>query len=562
MSYSRDSENDLNYNRGTGSYTPNILYGYTNSSIEDIQLYAWECVDSTFLPEKMIGTIVYTREMPEIGSGIRICSSNGVYTVEGFLQRTGETTGVSSGLGYTYTYNRDSSKDTIIQANPPRNLFTDTTTLVSRMMLYDSTGGDSGYEIGQVVTSSSFRLYNPPHIIKFDSSGATTWYLDSDGDLYGCGDNQYGQQGISSSTSYVSSFTKRASNVRDFECTSTSTWYITNEDVLYGCGLNDSYQMGNGTTTNVETFTQIATNVNSVTANPITTWYITNDHKLYGTGNNNNGQHSTGGIDAVTTFTQRASDASIVKTGNGGVTWYLTTDGRLLGCGGNVQGNQGDGTGGVTPNRVTTFTQRASGVSTFDCTAQETWYVTTSGALYGCGRNNGGQQGISTDTARVVYFTQRASNVKSVKCSDTTTWYITNDNKLYGAGLNSKGQMGNGTTTNVTAFTQLASNVKEVYPDTYTTWYLTIDGKLYGTGDNSNGNQGSGDTTNVTTFTQRGTNVKSAVAKCFVINILNYYFTSWYLNNSNELYGCGDNQFGQQASGDTTNVTTFTKRAG
>ena len=52
---------------------------------------------------------------------------------------------------------------------------------------------------------------------------------------------------------------------------------------------------------------------------------------------------------------------------------------------------------------------------------------------------------------------------------------------------------------------------------------------------------------------------KSGASNEASVSTAKFQFT---LNNSNELYGCGDNQFGQQASGDTTNVTTFTKRAG
>ena len=36
--------------------------------------------------------------------------------------------------------------------------------------------------------------------------------------------------------------------------------------------------------------------------------------------------------------------------------------------------------------------------------------------------------------------------------------------------------------------------------------------------------------------------------------------TTWFLTNSGELYGCGQNDFGQQGNESTTNVNTFTKR--
>lgn len=442
----------------------------------------------------------------------------------------------------------------------PTKTFTTSTTLVAGMPLYDNTGTNLYRKVGNIIDSNTFEML--PTVVKFKSSGLTSWYLDSNGDLYGCGDNQYGQQGISSATTYVATFTKRASNVADFDCSIGATWYITTDNKLYGCGQNDKHQQGDGTTTNVESFTQRATGVSKVITNPYTTWYITTGGALVGCGNNNNGQQSTGNTTEVTTFTQRVASGVVdVKAGGGGVTWYLTSDGKLYGCGGNVQGNQGDGTGGTTPNYVANFTQRASNVAQFDCTSQETWYVTTDGKLYGCGRNNCGQQGIASSTARVLYFTQRATGVRKVACDSAVTWYITTDNKLYGCGSGTYGQQGGGTTNNVEAFTLRSSNAQDIFPSTRSTWYINTNGTLYGCGINTDGNQGVSDTsTNITTFTQRATNVSDCVALTTTI-VITYYYVTWYISHG-ELYGCGNNQYGQQGDGSTSNVTSFTHRAG
>lgn len=448
-----------------------------------------------------------------------------------------------------------------VSASPAR-VFTTTTTLSQSLPLYDNTGTELHRKVGTIVDVNSFTML--PTIVKFKSSGATSWYLDSNGDLYGCGDNTYGQQGISSATTMVTSFTKRASNVMDFDCSPGATWYITTGNVLYGCGQNDKHQQGNGSTTNVEAFTQRATSVSKIVTNPYTTWYITTSGVLYGCGNNNNGQQGDGTTNEVANFTQRATGVADVKTGGGGVTWYLTTGGALYGCGGNVQGNQGNGSGGTTTDIVKTFTQRATSVAAFDCSSQETWYLTAGGALYGCGRNNGGQQGIASSTARVLYFTQRATGVKKIACSDSggTTWYITTNDVLYGCGFGTNGQQGNGSTTNVDSFTQRATNVKNVYAGGRSTWYTTNDNKLYGCGVNANGNQGTGDTNTVTSFTQRATNVAAANTVQYNPTPLSYTYATWYVNNYGELYGCGANDLGQQGNGTTTDVLTFAYKAG
>ena len=139
------------------------------------------------------------------------------------------------------------------------------------------------------------------------TSANTTWILTSNGELYGCGSNEYGQQG-SGDTSNVLVFTKRAENVKEVSCSRYTTWYIDNNNNLYGCGYNKYGQQGSGvsgTSNNVLTFTKRAENVKEVSCSDNTTWYIDNNNNLYGCGNNGSGQQGTGGITKVLVFTKR-----------------------------------------------------------------------------------------------------------------------------------------------------------------------------------------------------------------------------------------------------------------
>lgn len=237
--------------------------------------------------------------------------------------------------------------------------------------------------------------------------------------------------------------------------------------------------------------------------------------------------------------------------------WYLTNKGNLYGCGDNSTGQQGSGD----TTQVNTFTKRAENVKDFDCsffatyTATVTWYLTNNGELYGCGWNDSKQQSAGHTVKSVLEFTKRADNVKSFACSAKTTWYIDNNGNLYGCGNAGDGAQGNGytgTQYNVSKFTKRAENVKYVTCSDYTTWYIDNNNDLYGTGRNEYGQQGLGSTTDASSFTKRASNVKDI--KCS----LN---TTWYLDNDNNLYGCGQNNYGQQGSGNTTQINTFTKRA-
>jgi len=100
--------------------------------------------------------------------------------------------------------------------------------------------------------------------VKTISAGnSTTWCIDNNNDLYGCGNNYYGQQGngTSGSGTDVLTFTKRASNVKDILYTGDVTWYMNESNNVYGCGYNLYGQQGNGesgSNKNVTSFTKRA----------------------------------------------------------------------------------------------------------------------------------------------------------------------------------------------------------------------------------------------------------------------------------------------------------------
>ena len=146
--------------------------------------------------------------------------------------------------------------------------------------------GDAGEVIsfdGYEYTLGTFKIDNlrmaisriiGKKVVKVCCSWYTSWYIDNNNDLYGCGYGSFGQQG-SGDTSDVSTFTKRASNVKEVSCSQFTTWYITDSGDLYGCG-DTAYE---------QTFTKRASNVKEVVCSTDTTWYIDNNNNLYGRGN-------------------------------------------------------------------------------------------------------------------------------------------------------------------------------------------------------------------------------------------------------------------------------------
>ena len=417
------------------------------------------------------------------------------------------------------------------------------------------------------------------------SSSETTWLLTKDGRLYGCGHNQYGQQG-SGDTSDVNVFTQRMPGltIASVYCSNKTTWFITTEGKLYGCGYGNDGQQGSGNTSNVNMFTQRmpGLTVESVHCSNKTTWFITTDGHLYGCGSDDAGQQGNGKNEVKeSTFTQKFYDpdaknnpiSRIVSFScSSDTTWFVTKDGYLYGCGSNGFGQQGDDDD--LGRWVETFTRKSynpySGVfktienaKNVACSSYTTWCVTTDGVLYGCGENASYHQGTGTSSSKD-RFAQRyydsegnnpIKNVESVYCSMSTTWIVTKDGKLYGCGDGTYGQQGNGNTGPVKRFTPRMPDltVKSVYCSNRATWFVTTDGKLYGCGYGICGQQGSGGTSDVNVFTQR-------MPDLTIASVASSNYTTWFVTSDGELYGCGSGYYGQQGNGGTDNVNVFTSK--
>ena len=119
--------------------------------------------------------------------------------------------------------------------------------------------GDYNYTLGGLKVGS-YRAVVGREVIKIRvfATVYTTWILTPNGELYGCGSNDDGQQsaGEPANIPYVLTFTKRASNVREVVCTEYTTWYIDNNNNLYGCGESGQGQQGSGNGNYVSVFTK------------------------------------------------------------------------------------------------------------------------------------------------------------------------------------------------------------------------------------------------------------------------------------------------------------------
>ena len=127
-------------------------------------------------------------------------------------------------------------------------------------------------------------------------NGQHSFIIKIDGSLWCCGDNQYGQLGLNDNTDRAT-FTKVTTNinndVKQVACGSTHTMIVKNDGTVWGCGENEEGELGISSTAQKTTFTQATTNVSDVkqiSCGYNYTMMLKNDDRLWACGTNHWGQ--------------------------------------------------------------------------------------------------------------------------------------------------------------------------------------------------------------------------------------------------------------------------------
>ena len=294
-----------------------------------------------------------------------------------------------------------------------------------------------------------------------------TFVLKTDGSLWGCGYNNYGQLGLND-TSDRTTFTQVTINinndVKQIACGQSHTIIQKNDGTLWGCGLNSSGQLGLGDTTTRYTFTRIANNINNdvkqIVCGSYHTFIIKNDGSIWACGNNDYGQLGLNTTDK-TSFTKVTAninnDVKQIACGQYH-TFIIKTDGSLWGCGYNYYNQLGLSDPANKHMFVKITTNINNDVKQIACGDNHTFILKNDGSIWACGRNNYGQLGLN-DTSDRTTFTQIAKNINNdvtqVVCGSYHTFIIKNDGSIWGCGNNVRGQLGLNTSNNSIIFTQV-----------------------------------------------------------------------------------------------------------
>jgi alpha-tubulin suppressor-like RCC1 family protein len=295
--------------------------------------------------------------------------------------------------------------------------------------------------------------------------GSYTAAIKTDGTLWTCGYNMFGQIGDStlidkSSPVYI---TGGVTSWKQVACGNVHTAAIKTDGTLWTFGLNNHGQIGDGTLIDKSSPVYITGGITSwkqVACGSYTTAAIKTDGTLWTFGLNNHGQIGDGTSISTTVFKSTPVQVGSLTTWKqvscGEVhTAAIKTAGTLWTWGYNFYGELGDGTlvdksSPVQVGLLTNWKQVACG---YFYTAA----IKTDGTLWTFGLNNHGQIGDGTSISTAVFKSTPVqvgllTNWKQVACGYSHTAAIKTDGTLWSWGFNDTGQLGDGTSISTTVF--------------------------------------------------------------------------------------------------------------
>jgi E3 ubiquitin-protein ligase HERC4 len=236
------------------------------------------------------------------------------------------------------------------------------------------------------------------------------------------------------------------------------TLILTKDGKVYSSGSNDYGQLGHDQPRKRPQL------VSGLDAHPITNIACGSMHSMalnqwgevFSWGSDNYGQlgHQLGGtLQIVPKLVKSLAPYHIIQIAAGQKhSIALTNAGEILVWGANDCGQLGLGT--VTPYEATpTCVSTLFGIpiALIACGANHTFAVSTSGAIFGWGKNTHGQLGLN-DTASKQFPTQlrtlRNSRVRYISCGDEFSTFLTLDGGVFSCGAGMYGQLGHGSHSN------------------------------------------------------------------------------------------------------------------
>ena len=311
--------------------------------------------------------------------------------------------------------------------------------------------GWNGYnQLAAVFSTTNTPVPVNTNIVQFALAGGTTLWVRPDLTLWSQGRNDSGQLGNggtnnSATPVFISSNVLSAAMGGNSGGSGFATsFFIKTDGTLWGMGYNYFGQLGIGNTTNAYTPVLVSSNVSSVAPGRLQTIFVKQDGTLWGMG-------SAMGLGGSPTNNPVCITNNVVTAVAGAFDeLFIKADGTLWGMGANNYGEITFSLSGATNSPVLWASNvMAASICSAGNVDSSVYAVKTDGTLWSVGGNNYGQLGNNSanDSTTPVFV---ASNVVNVAGGNYFGHAIKTDGSLWAWGFNGNSSFGLGVGNNVT----------------------------------------------------------------------------------------------------------------
>jgi alpha-tubulin suppressor-like RCC1 family protein len=333
--------------------------------------------------------------------------------------------------------------------------------------------GQNNYgQLGRAVASGSAGFSNlglvtglPSKIVSLFAFGNSAYFLVSNGDVWSCGYNDWGELGRmvsngSETTINLGKIEGLPADVVSVTAASSMAYFLTSNGDVWSCGFNDygglgrAVASGSQTVFNLGRISNLAVGVKSVISGNGHVFFLYPNGDVYSCGYNNYGQLcrtvSSGSVSVVNLgkITGLPSGIAHIATGNYGAN-FLNSNGDVWNGGYNEYGQLGRvvADGSPTVSNLAKLDSLPSGIVSVQIENYISYFMGENNEIWNCGNNGGGTLG------RVVGYGSRVqSNLGQMTvCPDVVTTVILHsgyalfmapDGRVWNCGYNVYGGLG------------------------------------------------------------------------------------------------------------------------
>jgi len=264
----------------------------------------------------------------------------------------------------------------------------------------------------------------PVNIVQVASGNDHILILTVDGNVYGIGDNMYGQIGLPNKQYAIPTLISNIHDIVQISCGSNHSMFLTSDGRVYGCGSNIDGELGIGNSKKYIQNPILISNmidIASIACILFRSYFITKNGKVYICGRTQHNELEIGRdrniyIPVIILYVD-----SVVQIAYGELyTLLLRSDGRVY----------------KSEKGKYTIISDLYNIIQIACGSYHSIFLTADGCAYGYGTNVYGQLGLPNTKYETITYIPIDKKIISISSNSLITLFLASDGTVYGCGVN------------------------------------------------------------------------------------------------------------------------------